>query len=325
MNTKTKVLIVTVIVVVISALLYVVKLQNDLIKRQESIEKSFVEQKELADNISRSQSSLVTKKDLEKFAKENKIDLTPIIKDLKKLDAKVKGVQTVRVISSGYSGNDLSSDSTTSNPNPEPIDPKNPDPHGYLKNRQVLKLEEPFGEKKVPIGEVGFSAWKEKPWDLKIEPRQYNVVNVLGMDEKGRHYTYSKFFIVDSDGTSYDVKITDSKFREELPSKKFRLSPRLYAGIDAGAYVTDVSGAVIPNLQLSLFSLGLTKNNPDWTFIGLGFGYEIIRRDFSLVLSPVSYNIGNHLPLVNNIYIRPTVSLTSTGDFTILGGLGFGL
>lgn len=325
MNWKSKVAIGAGVAAVLASLLYIVKLQNDILERNRMLEKSFVEQKQLADNITRAQSAYVTKKDLERFAKDSKIDLGPIKDDLKKLDAKVQGIQTIRVVTNGYVGNNLPSTGTTPNPNPDLVDPSNPDPFGYMKARQTLKLTEPFPDgKEVPFGEAGFSAWKKNPWDLTIKPREYGVVNVFGMDEDGRHYTYSKFSVT-VDGKKQDIKITDTKFREELPQKKFRFYPRLFAGIDGGAYFTRVGGAAVPNLQIALFNYGATKPNPDWTFLGIGMGYEVVNNNFSFVLSPFYYNVGQHLPFVDNIHVRPTVMATATGDFAIMAGVGFGL
>lgn len=325
MTWKSKVAIGAGVAAVIASLLYVVKLQGDLLERNKMLEKSFVEQKQLSDKIARAQAAYVTKKDLDKFAKDSKIDLSPIKEDLRKLDAKIKGIQTVRVVTTGYVGNDIPSTGTTPNPNPNPVDPSNPDPFGYMAARQTLRLTEPFPDGvNVPFGEVGFSAWKKKPWDLKIKPREYGVVNVLGMDEEGRHYTYSKFSVT-VDGKKQHIKITDTKFREELPQKQFRFYPRLFAGIDGGVYFSKVGGAVSPNLQIALFNYGATKPNPDWTFLGIGLGYEVVDKRFSFVLSPVSYNLGQHLPFVDNVHVRPTLMATLDGQFAIMGGLGFGL
>jgi hypothetical protein len=323
-NWKTKVSIGVGIAAVLGSLLFIVKTQNDIIQKQNSIEKSFIEQKRISNDITRAQSSLMTKKDLKKFAAENEIDLDPIKKDLRKLGAKVEGIQTVRVYTTGYSGTNISSTGTTPNPDPVTIDPNNPDPYGYLSRRQELSLTEPFGDKDVPFGEVGFSSWKPKPWDVTVLPREYGVDTVVGVDEDGRHIPYTKLY-VSVDGERHDIKVSETKWREVLPTSKFRFNPRLYAGIDGGAYLTRIGTAVTPNVQVSLFSYGKTRTDPVWTFAGLGLGYEVVDDSFAFVLSPFSYNVGQHLPLVDNVHIRPTVLATPGGEFGIMTGLGFGL
>jgi hypothetical protein len=321
---KYKVAIVAGVVAVIASLLFVVKYQNDTIRRLEAVEKSIVAQKTLPDGTTLAESSYVTRDDLKQFAKDNDVNLKEIKKDLKDLNGKVEGIQIVRVYSAGYQGTDIPSTGTTPNPNPTPVDTTNPDPFGYLSNRQELQLNEKFGELDVPFGKVGFSAWKKNPWDLNVEERQYKISNVLGMDEDGRHYVYNKFFI-EVDGEPYEIPIDEAKFVEEYPTGKFRFAPRFYAGFDGGAYFTEPSGAFIPNLQLSLFSYGKTKPDPDWAFLGLGAGYEVAQNRFTFVVTPASYNIAHHLPFVNNIFVGPSVSADLQGGVAILLGARFGL
>lgn len=323
-NWKRNIIIGAGIVVFIAVLCLIIKYQNDMLEKQELLEKSIIEQKQLTDNIIRSQSSLMTKKELKKYADDLDINLKAIQKDLDKLNGDVEGIQTIKVSSTGYYNTNIPSTTTTPNTNPNPIDPSNPDPFKYQSNRQVLSLRENFNNTEIPIGEVGFSAWQQKPWDVKILDREYNVVSVLGQDENGRHYTYNKFFI-NVDGKKYELKIDESKFVEKLPRSKFRFDPRLYAGMDMGAYLTQPSFATIPNLQIDLFSYGKVKPDPDWTFLGLGMGYEFVDNQVGFVVSPVQYNIGHNLPLVNNVFIRPTVLGTLQGDFAVMMGVGFGL
>jgi len=324
MNWKEKVGVGTGIAAVIASLLCVIKCQNDQMDKLQTIEKSVVAQKQLSDDIIRAQSYYIQKKDLEVFAKKSDIDLKPIQEDLKKLGAKIEGISTVQVISSGYSGTNLPSTTTTPNDNPTPIDPTNPDPFEYNAKRQELALTEPFADKAVPFGSVGFSAWKDKPWDLEIDKREYGVVNVLGQDEEGRHYVYNKFSIT-VDGKKYDLKVNEAKFVEQYPKAKFRWDPRLYAGADVGAYFTEPSVAFTPSLELSLLSFGRTRPDPNWTFLGLGGGYEAVQDRFVFVVSPVNYNIGHPLPLVNNVFLGPTVSTSLKGDVAVMLGVRFGL
>lgn len=324
MNWKSKVGVGAGIVILLGILLLIIKYQYDTITRLTAIEKSVVAQKTLSDGTTRSESSYVTKEDLERFAKDNGTNLNDIKEDLKRLDAKVQGVQVVRVITTGYQGTDIGSTGQTSNTTPVVIDPANPDPFGYLSNRQTLRLTEPFGDVSVPFGEVGFSSWKDRPWDLTILPRQYKVTNVLGTDEDGRHYVYNRFAI-EVDGKTHDIKIIEAKFVEEFNKTRFRFNPRLYAGFDGGVYFTQPSGAFNPNIQLALFSHGRTKPDPNWTFLGIGTGYEVVQDKFNFVLTPVSYNIGHHLPFVNNIFLGPTISADFYSNVALMVGMHFGL
>lgn len=323
---KTKVFIGVAIVAVISCLFLIIKWQHDLIQKQNAIQTSFVEQKQLADGVTRAQSGYATKDDLNKFAKDLDIKLDPIKKDLNEFGAKVQGVSTVKIVTEGSK---VSKASDATSARQDPLTPgelatENKDQFGYFKATQIVKLNEPFNGEAVPFGEAKFSAWREKPWDIEIYKRQYSIVNVLGVDENGKHYVYNKFSIVAGD-KKYDVNITDSKFVEEYPVSKFRFSPHLYLGVDVGAYVTRVGFEVSPNLEVALFSYGLTTNLPDWTFLGLGFDYATQQQRLGLILSPVNYNIAKHIPLINNTYIGPSISLDTDKNVSLLFGIRVGL
>jgi len=326
MNWKWKVGIVAGVLALISALLLIIKYQHDTIKKQEAIASSLVEQKQLADQIIRAQNKYVTSEDLEKYAKNLDTKLEPIKKDLEKFDAEVKGVGEVRVVTVGYKGTDMSSDESVPRPSEEqPKEGDNLDPWNYQRAEQRLKLNEPFSDnKKVPWGEVGFKAWKQQPWDLSVYPRDYQVVNVLGQDEEGRHYVYSKFS-VKVNGEKHDIKVDNSEFLEEYPQSKFRFSPSLYMGVGAGGYLTVPNFAVTPNLQAFLFSYGRTKLVPEWVFLGLGMGYETMEHRVDFLLSPVGYNIGTHIPLIKNLYVVPSVGVDLRQDFTLLLGVSVGI
>jgi len=327
MDWRWKVAIGVAVVAVIAALLLIIKYQHDLIQKQTEISNSLVEQTQLTDKIVRAQAGYVTSKDLEAYAKQLDVQLKPIRDDLKKLDGDIEGVGAVRVVTVGYNGSNISSDSTAPRPPDEKPKPgETQDPWGYQKSTQYLKLNEPFsGDNKVPWGKTGFSAWREDPWELVVYPRKYQVINVLGQDENGKHYTYSKFS-VEADGEKYDIPIDDAQFVEEYPESKFRFSPSLYLGVGAGAYLThEPKWALTPHLQAFFFSYGMTKVVPDWVFLGVGLGYESLERSVDFVLSPVGYNIGQHIPLVKNIYVVPTVTIDLQGEVTVLGGISVGL
>lgn len=321
MNWKTKVGVGAGIIGIIAAFCLLAKYQQDTIEKLEALEKQVVSQRRLSDEIVRAESSYVTKKDLEAFAKNNGVEFNEVRKDLKDLQAKVVGISVVKVVSAGYTGSNLPS--TTTTPNTEP-QLSTVDLYNYLKNRQELRLNEPIGSEDVPFGKVGFSAWQEKPWDLEVLPREYSVVNVLGLDDRGRHYMYNKFSIV-VDGQKYDLEIDQAKFVEELPKSKFRFSPRLYVNFGGGAYFTEPSGAFVPGLQMSMWSYGRTRPDPDWTFVGIGAGYEVAQDRFVFTINPLSYNIAHHIPFVNNIFVGPSVSADLIGGLAVMLGLGVGL
>lgn len=315
-----------VIIGVIAALAFIIKYQHDIIERQQAIETSMVDMKRLQDGIVRSEAKYVTKRDLLDFAKGSDVDLDPIKNDINKLDASLKGIsrtlaKTPGLKAEGISSTDISprTDALTSE------EESNPDPFGYQKNVQVLSLKEPFSDNsQVPFGTASFHAWREKPWDLEVYPREYSAVTVLSVNKNGRHFVHNKL-MVGVDGKKYVVPIESSEFVEIYPESEFHFSPRLYLGVDGGVYIESVTGEIAPDLQLAVFSYGKTKLTPEWIFLGVGLGYMSQLNTFGLIISPLNYNIATNLPFVENMYIGPTISIDMNGNLGLLGGLRVGL
>ena len=336
MTWKWKIIIVVILILLVSALAFVIKQQRDTIAKLQYAEQSMVQMRQLQDEIARSQSTYATRKDVEQVIKESGVDLKPIKDDLDKLGAKIQAGHQILVVTQGQAGSNIGSTSQTTRPDvpgstdvvcPDgnTIQCPNPDQFGYFAKTQHLKLDEPFGTKKVPIGQTSFSAWREKPWDYVILPRKYKVTNVISTNSEGRHFVHSKFF-VEVNGETYPIVIADSKLVETLPESTFRFSPRLYMGVDGGAIANPpLHAELLPNLQLAIFSYGKTRTDPDWTFLGVGFGYEVVEKGIALMVSPVNYNVAHHLPFVDNVHVGPSFSLDFAGNFGILLGIRVGL
>ena len=336
MNWKHKTAIAGGIILLLAILLFIIKQQHDSIERLKYAEQSVVEMKQLRDDIARAQASYATRKDVERIIKDSGVDLKPIQEDLDKLGADVQGVINIVSATPGFKGGDLPSTGVTPGPKTTPVtvecpDGKtvecpNPDKQGYLAKRQWLKLDEPMvGKKPVPWGKVGFSAWKKQPWDLEVYPRKYRATTVLSMNEDGRHFAHSKLTVEVGD-EKVPVPITEHKLVEVLPESSFRFSPRLYMGIDGGVKANPPAHAeLIPNLQLMLFSYGKTRINPEWTFLGIGLGYEAVAEGVAIIISPINYNVGQHLPFVDNVHVGPAVSIDPDSNLSLLLGLRVGL
>lgn len=324
MSLATKILLFIGAVLIVGLLGFIAFKQIEISNRQQAIETQMVAQKELVDNITRSQNTYATKDDIEKFIKDNGVNLQAIQDDLDKLHAEVTAVNTVIVNSKGQHSSNVPTTSTGPS-NPNPVDPKNPDPNGYLSKQQNLDLNEDFSGTKVPIGQIGFSAWQKDPWSVNILPREYHVVNVLGTDENQRTYVYNKVTIKAGD-KDYDVKITKAQTEQEYPEAKWSwFNPRLYAGADGGVNVGAVKGEFTPSVNVSIMSYGRYKTQPDFSILGVGVGYGTVSKNAQLVVTPFAYNVGQHIPLMNNTYIGPSIQVGSNGDVSLMGGIRIGL
>ncbi len=323
--TLIKILVAIGAIALFGTLAFVIYNQVQLRHQQDAIQTQLVEQRQLVDGIVRSQNQYATKDDVEKFAKDNGINLGAIKDDLEKLHAEVTAVNVAIATSQGQHGTNIH---TTPGPivNPNPVDPKNPDPYGYMKQQQTLALNEDFGTVKVPFGTVGFSAWQKDPWNYDINPRQYNLDTVVGTDENQRQYFYNRFTVA-TGGKTYEIPIKTATTKQEYPTAKWSWwNPRLLMGLDGGVNITNVKGEFTPHVGVGIMSYGQYKTTPDFSILEVGLGYGTVNKTAQVVVTPVAYNIGKNLfsPLMNNTYIGPSLSIGTDGSIGAGAGIRVG-
>lgn len=324
MKLSTKILVGLGAMLVIGALGFIIYFQVEMSKRQQAIEQNIVAQKQLVDGIVRSQASWATRDDVEKLIKDSGINLKAIQKDLNKLNADVSTINIAVATSQGQHGTNIP---TTSGPvvNPNPVDPKNPDPYGYARRQQTLVLNENFGTSKLPIGSVGFSAWQKEPWNFDIRAREYHLNTVVGTDENHRQFYYNSF-VIKIDGKDYKVPISSAVTQQVYPEAKWSWwNPRLFLGVDGGLNISQMQGEFTPNIGISLMSYGKYKTQPDFSILEIGTGYAINSKKLQLILTPVTYNVGQHVPLMNNTYVGPSIHISPGGDVSFMAGVKVGL
>lgn len=320
--TLTKVLVAIGAIVLFGALAFIIYNQQQIKNRQTAIEAQIVEQKQLVDGIVRSQSQYASKEDINKFAKDNDINLSAIRADLEKLNAQVTSINVAIATSQGQRGTHVPS-GPPGPVNPHPVDPNNPDPWGYQKAQQNLALNEDFGTVKVPIGSVGFSAWQKEPWSYNIASREYHLNTVVGTDENQRQYFYNKF-TVNTGGKSYEIPIKSATTKQEYPSPKWSWwNPRLLMGLDGGVNISHVQGEFTPHVSVGIMSYGQYKTTPDFSILEVGAGYGTVNKTGQVVITPVAYNVGKNWfsPLMNNTYIGPSFQVGTDGSL----GAGVGV
>lgn len=329
-STWLKVLIGALTVVILASLGWIIKLQIDLHSKEAAFAQNLLEMKQFQDNIVRSETHIVDKEQLEQFAKDLNFKLETIQKDLNDLNMEVSAVNSVKVQTPGFFGTNLPSTSTTPLPNPTPAEIPcqngvcpNPDKFGYLDNVQHLKLDEPFSNKtSVPFGSVDFSARNDNPWSETIYPRTYSTTTVIAEDDDGKSTAYSQVSVT-VEGKTYTVP-AEAKYLEKKPENKWRFSPRVFLGISAGAQVTNVPAfETTPELSVSFASYGPNVNQSEIFVGGIGIGYHAIAQRPAVVITPINYRIGKHIPFMPNLYLGPSVSveLSATPNVVISGGI----
>lgn len=333
MSLSTKILIALGIILTLGTLSFIAYSQIKIAEKQQAIETQIVQQKELVDNIMRSQNSYISKQDLNQFIKDNNVNIKAIQEDLNKLHAEITAVNVLVVKSNGQHSTNVPS-TNTGNPNPNPPEVvtckdgtpcPNIDLFGYYKNTQQLTLNENFENIKIPFGTVGFSAWQKAPWSLDILPREYHVTNVIGTDENQRTYFYNKFS-VKVDNKTYDIKIAQAETKQEYPESKWSFwNPRLFIGTDFGINLSQMKEEFTPSVSVGIMSVGRFKAQPDLSVLQVGVGYGMVNKKPQLVITPVVYNVGKHIPLMNNTYIGPSVQIGSDSGVSVMMGLRIGL
>lgn len=344
MSTKVKIIVVCLIVSVIGFLCFWIQKQNSEIAKLKASNNELIQQKELGDGTVRSSSTFASKKDIETLISDLDINLKELKKDISENNSTINGLQNLVIQSKGYIVKDVQSSVKTPGKNTDgtPVTVpvvtcdsgqsiECPDEYGYLTNRQQITILEKFDNTFIPLADVGFSSWKEKPWDYRVYSRNYNVTTVVALDENGRNTFYNKVTI-DSDNKKYTIHINNSEFIQIEPKSKFRFNPRLYFGIDAGLVVgtkyglfPESLGEIIPGLQVSIFTYGKTKLDTEWSFLHIGLGYGVLNKTIAATISPVNYNIGKPIPLIENLFLGPTISIDTNGHIGILLGLKVGL
>ena len=114
-------------------------------------------------------------------------------------------------------------------------------------------------------------------------------------------------FVSSTKGKKFPINVkTVNWAKGELQEKKFRWGPRIgFSGI-----IDTVD--IFPAIDVSLFSYGRTKRDIDWRFFGMAAGGS--KDIFFISMYPFSYNVGNFLPLVENLFVGPTFSINSNSE-----------
>ncbi len=327
-------IIIASVLIVLTALALITFKVVEMSERQKNIEDQVTKQKELVDGIFRSQTEYATKKDLESFINNNGINYNAVKNDLDKLQADIVAANFVIFQSLGQKEYNLPSSGVGEanpayNPGNKPSECKDGmcpaiDVFGYLKQQQIRDLEENFGKFAIPLGNVGFSAWKENPWYVEIKPRQYKLGTVIGVDENEKTYVYNRVTLK-VDDKEYEIP-AQTTTKQQYPEAKWSFwNPRLFVGLDGGVALNPVQGEFAPSINLGIMSYGRYLNTPDFSVLQVGVGYGVVSQTFQFSLTPFAYNVGQHLPFMKNFYLGPSVHVGTDANVKIMAGVRVGL
>ena len=264
--------------------------------------------KQLSETLARAQNELVTKAELNVFAKMTGIDLSKIKTDLKKVGADLSAVgQTVATIEGTIQSGQGSDDTTDHDTPDQPQSCKLCDLHNYTASIQAKDVM--LG--KMPHARVEFDASKDKPWTIVNDKVDVEVTTIVGKSDKENvDVFYHEIALIngsrpDLAGKKFKLKIVSSEFKQTLSGNKefYWWNPIVDLGIDIDLSLkTEPTFLGGSSLGFSFLSYGDTKNSLDWKFLRLGAGMSY-DKNLYLTIQPAQYNMKNLLPFISDMWI----------------------
>jgi hypothetical protein len=177
-----------------------------------------------------------------------------------------------------------------------------------------LDRESADGEK-IPVGNMYYNPNMDKVEDRFTHyamPLEFHVGILMTEKEDGSYDRMVELnvespYIKKYKGKKFKMKVTGFKWaKKEINDKKFRFHTRLGFGAN---FTTD---SFAPALDVSFFSYGRTEVDMDWRFLVFSLAGD--EKEVSIGVYPVQYNVGKILPLVENIFIGPTIMADTSGE-----------
>lgn len=329
---------VTAAVVAILLILGVGALLKRLFDENTKLRTEVTEFKQLTEGLVRASTKWATKADLDTKLKDmlTKEDREALQKDLSDLRATLTVVgKTVGSLGRKISNLEKSTREGPQNPNVEKCaDGRLIDTYGYTKAPQIKEMTD-FNE--APLAEVTFDAAKSKPWKYNVYERRFHLTTAVGKQDSGQlaFYHTLDYDVPDKSDKKYRIKLLSSEYLQVPESRKmYWWNPVLDVGAFVGANVH--SFAIGPGrsdgvfsfgaeLGVSFSSYGYTKADSLWRLFRVGLGYDAERRTGHLSFAPATFNVGDPLPVLTNLWLYPYVGVDSGGGVLLGGGIGFQL
>lgn len=273
------------------------------------VQESQVAFRQLSDELARAQNELATKAELNQMAQDMDMDLDAIKRDLAKLGADINAVgETVASIEGSVHEDQGSDDTQGHDPGEQPENCKLCDVHGYTAETQIKNIQ--LGE--MPYGKVSFDASENKPWTLQYDDIDVNVKTVVGKQDKENGLMIFYHTITTTNKSrpdladkEYKLKITSSEFKQTLDKTKewYWWAPKVDLQVDGLLLLEGpTKGRFGASLGLSAMGYGYTGNRLDWRILRVGVGLHSNEQPY-LSMEPVKYNIGKHIPLIDDLWI----------------------
>jgi len=199
------------------------------------------------------------------------------------------------------------------------------DPNKYFFKKIYMKGQD---EREFPAAWVMYYPNREegKQWKSGTYPLEFDMNIVESESKDGTLNRYAELWAFNDQmkevrGERFPIAVNDVKWEKApLGEKSFMFNMRIAAYANA-VVGKDGEGVFAPGLGVSFFSYGRTKRDMDWKFLSVGGAYN--GQEGFLFIEPASWNIGNVLPLVENVFVGPIGGMNTEGEWSL--GVGFSI
>ena len=209
-------------------------------------------------------------------------------------------------------------------PDPDIIVTPSGDPDGARDLEEFILYRDDAAKKPYPVGIVRSSpnvkegpkvSYQTFPLDFKA-----NIVSAEAGEEEKRYVEVwvENNFVKGSKGQKHPIELKEVKWAMAKPNEKaWSWNPRLSFG------ASFTNNAYYPSLGMSLLSYGRTDRDMDWKFFNFSFGGD--SNNFFVDAVPFEWNLGNRIPLVENLFMGPNISYGVSLEDETKEDLSYGL
>ena len=123
--------------------------------------------------------------------------------------------------------------------------------------------------------------------------------------------------VITANGKQYPITIQNAAFEETYPTASFSFwNPRLMLFVSGVANLSRPAAGATIGAGLQVMSYGQTLVSPAISILQVGAGYETDTQNASIILNPVSFNVGGILPrgIIDSSFIGPTLHYDVKGN-----------
>ncbi len=164
---------------------------------------------------------------------------------------------------------------------------------------------------------------EDEQWKSGIYPLEFEM-NIVESQKGGIENRYAELFVQNNQmketrGQRFPIEVKDIQWEKApLVDKSFSFNMRIAA--HANAFVdSGLEGSFVPGLGVSFFSYGRTNRDMDWKFLSVGAAYD--GNEGYLFVEPFAWNLGEALPLVDNLFIGPVGGMNTKGEWGVGAGI----